>query len=62
MEHMQYINSNFKKEELERIKKLLTLSPTLFKYMYIFKSYLPESLQSKCTIKSLQLLNNKKES
>lgn len=62
MEHMQYINSNFKKEELERIKKLLALSPTLFKYMYIFKSYLPESLQSKCTIKSLQLLNNKKES
>ncbi len=62
MEHMKYINNNFEKEELEKIKKILCLSPTLFKYMFVFKSYLPESLQSKCTINTLKLIRNKKES
>ncbi len=62
MEHMKDINNNFEKEELEKIKKILCLSPTLFKYMFVFKSYLPESLQSKCTINTLKLIRNKKES
>ena len=62
MEHMEYVNKQYKKEDLDRIKKLLTLSPTLFKYIYVIKTYLPESIQSKCTINSLRLIRNKKES
>jgi lipopolysaccharide biosynthesis glycosyltransferase len=62
MEHMKFINSDFKKEELEKLKKLLTLSPTLFKYMFLFRSYLPDDLQKLLTINTLKLIRNKKES
>ena len=62
MEHMKYINNNFEKEELDKLKKILSLYPTLFRYMYVFRSYLPSELQNILSIKTLKLIRNKKES
>ena len=62
MEHMSYINGDYEKEELDKLKRILSLYPTLFRYMYVFRSYLPENVQKTLSINSLKLIRNKKES
>ncbi|MBE6158342.1 MAG: hypothetical protein E7159_00735 [Firmicutes bacterium] len=62
MEHMKYINNDYEREELDKLKKILSLYPTLFRYMYVFRSYLPDNVQKTLSINSLILMRNKKES
>ena len=42
--YMEVINPNYKLEELSRLKKIISISPTLFKTIIIVRANLPKGL------------------
>ena len=55
MKYMENINPQFVKEELSTLKKILTLSPRLFKMILIARTYLPDKIEQKNRMLSLKL-------
>lgn len=55
MSYMNYINNNYTKEDLNRLKKLLSKSPFIFKNLSIIKTYLPDNLDELARTTSLIL-------
>jgi hypothetical protein len=55
MKYMEQVNPEFTKEELKRVKKLLTICPALFKTLYLIRPYLPKTVEKNMRSKSLTL-------
>ena len=55
MDYMEKVNPNFQLEELSILKKILTISPELFKMIIIVRTYLPEKLEEKNRNLSMKL-------
>ena len=53
-EYVKVINPNFKLEELSPLKKIITISPALFKSIVLVKGYLPRFLEEKSRDLSLK--------
>ena len=62
MSYMNYVNNNYTKEDLNKIKKLLSRSPLIFKNLSIIKTYLPDNIDelSRTSLLVLQKALDKK--
>ncbi len=61
MSYMRHVNDKFTKEELKALKKLISMSPFIFKNLSIIKSYMPNSADYLYNNVVLKLEKNKKE-
>ena len=61
MKYILEVNPNFKPDELDKIKKLVSKFPNLYRTMLLARTYMPEKIEDKVKVLALKCQNAKRK-